>query len=96
MFCRSATGFAHLAALQYLSFTSRYVPIGLLEHRAKMNDRPPTFRGRDELETLLASQDSQDWVRISELFLGPTPDEWAFTPKHKSNSYADGGGEQQG
>ncbi|KAJ7084968.1 zinc finger dihydrouridine synthase [Mycena epipterygia] len=71
-----------------LSFQYRYVPIGLLEHLpGRINDRAPAFRGRDELETLLASGDSRDWVRISEMFLGPAPETWSFTPKHKSNSY---------
>ncbi|KAJ6537426.1 zinc finger dihydrouridine synthase [Mycena vulgaris] len=71
-----------------LSFQYRYVPIGLLEHLpARINDRAPLFRGRDELETLLASGDSRDWVRISEMFLGPAPEAWSFTPKHKSNTY---------
>lgn len=72
---------------------------------ARINDRAPAFRGRDELgeclvaegrvpadmndaaETLLASPDSRDWVRISEMFLGPAPEAWTFTPKHKSNSF---------
>jgi len=71
-----------------LSFQYRYVPIGLLEHLpSKINDRPPAYRGRDELETLLASPDSRDWVKISEMFLGPAPDTWTFVPKHKSNAY---------
>ncbi|KAJ7243845.1 zinc finger dihydrouridine synthase [Mycena haematopus] len=71
-----------------LSFQYRYVPIGILEHLpGRINDRAPAFRGRDELETLLASGDSRDWVRISEMFLGRAPETWAFTPKHKSNAY---------
>jgi len=33
-----------------LSFQYRYVPIGLLEYLpGKINDRPPAYRGRDEL-----------------------------------------------
>ncbi|KAF7325209.1 tRNA-dihydrouridine(47) synthase [NAD(P)(+)] [Mycena kentingensis (nom. inval.)] len=71
-----------------LSFQYRYVPLGILETLpARLNERPPAFRGRDELETLLASGDSRDWVRISEMFLGPAPESWSFVPKHKSNAY---------
>lgn len=51
--------------LEYLSFTHRYVPIGLLEHLPpKINDRPPAYRGRDDLETLLASNNFKDWIKI--------------------------------
>jgi tRNA-dihydrouridine synthase 3 len=71
-----------------LSFHYRYVPTGLLEVLpSRINDRAPLFRGRDELETLLARGDSRDWVKISEMFLGPAPESWTFTPKHKSNAY---------
>ncbi|KIK61755.1 hypothetical protein GYMLUDRAFT_42796 [Collybiopsis luxurians FD-317 M1] len=71
-----------------LSFQYRYVPIGLLEVLpGKINDRAPRFRGRDELENLLASPNSADWVKISEMFLGPAPEAFVFVPKHKSNSY---------
>ncbi|KAK0553087.1 tRNA-dihydrouridine synthase 3 [Tilletia horrida] len=80
-----------------LSFTHRYVPAGILEHLPpRLNDRPPVFRGRDELETLLASSNSADWVKISEMFFGKAPETWHFIPKHKSNSYEDAGTEQQG
>ncbi|KAL1741988.1 hypothetical protein HDZ31DRAFT_44249 [Schizophyllum fasciatum] len=71
-----------------LSFQYRYVPIGLLERLpGKLNERAPAFKGRDDLETLLASPDSRDWVKISEMFLGPAPEAWSFMPKHKSNAY---------
>ncbi|KAL4076835.1 hypothetical protein V8B97DRAFT_2084564 [Scleroderma yunnanense] len=73
-----------------LSFQYRYIPIGLLERLpARINERAPAFRGRDELECLLASPNSQDWVKVSEMFLGPAPETWSFTPKHKSNSYSE-------
>ncbi|KAJ2922913.1 hypothetical protein H1R20_g14189, partial [Candolleomyces eurysporus] len=71
-----------------LSFQYRYVPIGLLEVLPpKINERAPAFVGRNDLESLLASPDSKDWVKLSEMFLGPAPESWTFTPKHKSNSY---------
>jgi len=74
--------------LEWLSFTSRYVPIGILERRpARLNDRPPSWRGRNELETLLGSADSRDWIKISEMFLGKCPENFFFTPKHKSSSH---------
>lgn len=70
-----------------ISFQYRYIPVGLLERLpARINERPLPFKGRDELETLLASGDSEDWVRISNLFLGKPPDNWSFTPKHRSNA----------
>lgn len=59
-----------------------------------MNERPPAYKGRNELETLLSSPFSGDWVKISEMFLGKAEDSWSFMPKHKSNAY--GGEEAQG
>jgi len=51
--------------LEFLSFFNRYVPIGLLEHLPpNLNERPPAYRGRDDLETLLASKDYKDWIKI--------------------------------
>lgn len=51
--------------LEWLSFTCRYVPVGLLEYLPpNIQDRPPIWRGRDELETLLASHDYRDWIKI--------------------------------
>ncbi|KAK3393775.1 hypothetical protein B0H63DRAFT_498781 [Podospora didyma] len=74
--------------LEFLSFFSRYVPIGLLEYLPpSINDRPPAYKGRNELEDLLASKDYKDWVKISDMFLGPAPEGFKFQPKHKSNSY---------
>lgn len=52
--------------LEWLSFAYRYVPIGLLEHLPpRMQDRPPIFRGRNELETLMASGNYLDWIKIT-------------------------------
>jgi len=75
--------------LEWLSFSCRYVPIGLLEYgtKASMQDRPPAYNGRNELETLLASEDSRDWMKIADMYLGPPAEGFKFIPKHKSNSY---------
>ena len=53
----------------------------------QVNERPPAYFGRNDLETLMASPDSKDWVKISELLLGPMAAGIEFIPKHKSNSY---------
>jgi tRNA-dihydrouridine synthase 3 len=46
------------------------------------------YRGRNELETLLASDAVEDWMRIAEMFLGKPGPSFSFVPKHKSNSYS--------
>ncbi|RKF74100.1 tRNA-dihydrouridine synthase [Golovinomyces cichoracearum] len=74
--------------LEWLSFAHRYIPIGVLAHLPpSLNDRPPAYRGRDDMETMMASDDYQDWIKISEIFLGPAHKDFKFVPKHKSNSY---------
>ena len=74
--------------LEWLSFLHRYVPLALTERIQKMQQRPPHFFGRCDLETILASSNSNDWVKISEMLLGPVSEGFDFLPKHKSNSYA--------
>ncbi|KAK2491780.1 hypothetical protein MC885_014393 [Smutsia gigantea] len=74
--------------LEWLSFLCRYVPVGLLERLPqRINERPPCYLGRDYLETLMASQKATDWIRISEMLLGPVPPNFVFLPKHKANAY---------
>lgn len=43
--------------------------------------------GRNDLETLMLSKNCRDWIKISEMLLGPVPEEFQFEPKHKANSY---------
>lgn len=75
--------------LEWLSFLHRYIPVGILEVvPQKINEKPSPHRGRDDLETLFASRNANDWVKISEMLLGPVPDNFIFVPKHKANSYA--------
>lgn len=77
--------------LEWLSFLYRYVPVGIVEGGSDtvvtMSHRAPFFRGRDELETLLGSSRSEDWVRITEILLGKTPEGFKFVPRHKSNAW---------
>lgn len=74
--------------LEWISFLHRYVPVGILEKPPqRINERPPFYRGRDEMETLMASSNCADWVKISEMLLGKVPDGFHFLPKHKANSW---------
>ena len=76
--------------LEWMSYTHRYVPVGLIERGVaqKMTLRPMPYEGRNELETLLASEDVHDWIAVSEMFLGKPGKGFAFVPKHGSNSYS--------
>lgn len=70
--------------LEWLSFACRYVPVGLLERvgggnsggggswvEPSIQDRAPAYRGRDEMETLMASEDYRDWIKIR--YASPAP-----------------------
>ncbi|KAG0182568.1 tRNA-dihydrouridine(47) synthase [NAD(P)(+)]-like protein [Apophysomyces sp. BC1021] len=73
---------------EWQSFLYRYIPVGLLEViPQKMNERAPPYHGRDDLETLMASPKASDWVKLSEYFFGPAPEDFSFIPKHKANSF---------
>lgn len=77
--------------LEWMSFTCRYTPVGLLEVLPPgINNRPPMFCGRNELETLLSSSNVEDWIKVTERIpeLAKAPADFVFTPKHKANSYA--------
>jgi hypothetical protein len=70
----------------WLSYLQRYVPVGLLEVLPqKMSWRPPAYRGRSDLEIMLASENAADWVKISEMLLGQRPQ---GSSSHRSTSQA--------
>ncbi|CAL4118967.1 unnamed protein product, partial [Meganyctiphanes norvegica] len=74
--------------LEWLSFLYRYIPVGLLDQPQGINQRPPKYFGRNDLETKMASGNAKDWVEISSMILGPPADDFEFLPKHKANSWA--------
>eukprot|EP00921_Rhytidocystis_pertsovi_P014636 GHVQ01023606.1.p1 GENE.GHVQ01023606.1~~GHVQ01023606.1.p1 ORF type:complete len:784 (-),score=96.81 GHVQ01023606.1:640-2991(-) len=78
--------------LEWMSFAHRYVPVRLLmegQHtrEQKLGWRAPRYAGRSDMETKMCSSYVQDWIELSELFLGPVGKQFSFTPKHKSSSY---------
>ena len=73
---------------EWWSFGHRYVPFPILERVPhQINYRPQSFWGRNELETLMSSSNPSDWIRLSEIYLGPSDEKFTFKPKHKANSY---------
>ena len=78
--------------LEWLSFLCRYIPHGILEKPVKINQGVPNtmyFVGRNDLETLMCSKNVNDWIKITEMTLGPVNDsKFIFVPKHKASAYA--------
>ena len=73
---------------EFMSFFHRYIPMGICErYPVRLNERPPNWIGRDDMESLLGSTSSKDWIKLSEMFFGKADDSFIFTPKHKSSSY---------
>lgn len=63
--------------LEWLSFAYRYVPVGLLEYLPpSLQDRAPAWRGRNELETLLGSDNYLDWIKIRQVVALSTFSPW--------------------
>lgn len=64
--------------------------VGMLEVvPQQMNQRPPShMKGRNDLETLFLSPHSSDWIKISEMLLGPVPEGFRFEPKHQAKGYS--------
>jgi tRNA-dihydrouridine synthase 3 len=73
--------------LEWLSYLCRYVPSGITESSQTMTERPPLYVGRSDTETLLSSPHASDWIKITEMFLGPVKEGFEFQAKHKSSSY---------
>ncbi|KJE91915.1 tRNA-dihydrouridine synthase 3 [Capsaspora owczarzaki ATCC 30864] len=75
--------------LEWQSFLCRYVPAELVEVLPqRIHERPQPFYGRNDLETLMASRNAADWLKLSEMLLGPVPGDFNFQPKHIANSYS--------
>ncbi|KAI6175924.1 TRNA-dihydrouridine(47) synthase [NAD(P)(+)] [Aphelenchoides bicaudatus] len=73
--------------LEWMSFQYRYVPLGILERPQRMNEKPMPYFGRSDMETMLSSRRASDWIQVSEMFLGKTPDGFLFVPKHNANAW---------
>ena len=79
--------------LEWLSFLYRYIPVGLLEVvPQRLNWRPPRYFGRNDLETLMASADVSDWLKLTELAGLPPVDtsvagQKNFEATHKSYAW---------
>ena len=63
-----------------LPFLSHFTPMRV--------NHCPTQNQFNCSETLMASSRSDDWVKITEILLGPVPDDFNFVPKHKANAWS--------
>nr|XP_060614335.1 tRNA-dihydrouridine(47) synthase [NAD(P)(+)]-like [Anolis sagrei ordinatus] len=77
------------ALVQWQQFLCRYIPVGLLEHcPPKFGNRRPVSLSGDYLEVLMASNRTSDFVKISEMFLGPIPPGTTFSIAQNMKNYA--------
>eukprot|EP00768_Dysnectes_brevis_P001428 gnl/Dysnectes_brevis/1362_a1531_1241.p1 GENE.gnl/Dysnectes_brevis/1362_a1531_1241~~gnl/Dysnectes_brevis/1362_a1531_1241.p1 ORF type:complete len:525 (+),score=205.30 gnl/Dysnectes_brevis/1362_a1531_1241:55-1629(+) len=74
--------------LENWNFMCRYISPALMSEPHSLNQRAPAFNGRDPMETLMGSEDPNDWVKVSEHLFGTPPIGWSFVPRHKSRGYA--------
>ncbi|BFU18265.1 dihydrouridine synthase (dus), putative [Entamoeba histolytica HM-1:IMSS-B] len=72
----------------HLTFMTRYVPVHcVIETNQEIsikvrNDRVMCYR--DDMEKLLTSDRLEDYIKITEMFLGPAPKDFVYVPKHQS------------
>ena len=44
---------------------NRYIPVGILETLPqKINEKPPHYFGRNDLETMMSSGNCGDWIKL--------------------------------
>jgi len=61
--------------LEWLRFLCQYIPVGILEAvpQSIYQHFPLKLSGRSDIETLMLSKNTSDWIKISEMILGPIP-----------------------
>ena len=73
----------------HLTFMNKYVPVHCLQKcnlpvSIKNHFDSKCMCYRDQMEELLGSDKIEDILKITEIFLGRTPKDFVFVPKHKS------------
>ncbi|KAG1354065.1 protein IQ-DOMAIN 32 [Cocos nucifera] len=77
--------------LPHSLFTIANKAVGLLDViPQRVNWRPPCYYGRNDLETMMASDSAADWIRISEMLLGKSKasldkGRWSFRKRSASH-----------